>query len=175
MYTCAFSFCGSSECLSLFLCKTWCVSKMLVHSMLWFLGTDNKSIKVITVRSFWMRDAKGNLIVLGNEFQLWLFFNPTRQFNHIMWIMVSLKISHKMSLHSIVCPCAMPGFSATNTTLPVPLPPTMSRAIGARGVILLIILPQADANWCFVRFCTLTACAVWFLVLHFTGHKWTQH
>ncbi len=54
---------------SLFLCKTWCMSKMLVHSMLWFLGTDKKSIKVITVRSFWMWDAKGNLIVLGNEFQ----------------------------------------------------------------------------------------------------------
>lgn len=37
------------------------------------------------------------------------------------------------------------------------LSPTMSRAIRARGVILLIILPQADANSCFVRFCTLTA------------------
>jgi hypothetical protein len=55
------------------------------------------------------------------------------------------------------------------------LSPTMSRAIRARAVNLLIILPQADANSCFVRFCTLTACAVWFLVLHFTGHKWTPH
>jgi len=56
------------------------------------------------------------------SFSHYCFSNPTRQFNHIMWIMVSLQTSHKMSMHSIVCPCAMRGFSATNTTLPVLLP-----------------------------------------------------